>query len=92
MGHGSNFIVSRGSVVKVADPVRGEGCFKSCICSTSGELSPCVNQPCTEIQKSCQFDNELKGLPKQYSIFLPFYFAFFNKLKASLLVMIAKFD
>jgi len=61
MGHGSDFVVSRGAVVKVVDRDQGEGCFKSCICSTSGELSPCVKMPCTKIKGLCEAGGQLRG-------------------------------
>ena len=61
MGHGSDFVVSKGAVIRVADSLRGEDCFKLCICSTSGELSPCVALPCMDVQKHCKIAGQIRG-------------------------------
>ena len=61
MEHGSRFVVSHGSVVRLLDPARGEGCFKSCMCSTSGDLRSCVDLPCTDEPKDCRLAGQLRS-------------------------------
>lgn len=62
MGHGSDFVVEHGALVRIPDPERGDGCFKSCICSTTGSLRPCVTIPCTDEQLNCEIAGQMRGL------------------------------
>uniref|UniRef100_H2YTX3 Kazal-like domain-containing protein n=1 Tax=Ciona savignyi TaxID=51511 RepID=H2YTX3_CIOSA len=61
MGHGSVFSVPLGSVVRVEDLTRGEGCFRSCTCVTSGELRHCEPLPCTDMKRSCKLAGQIKS-------------------------------
>nr|XP_026694412.1 reversion-inducing cysteine-rich protein with Kazal motifs [Ciona intestinalis] len=61
MGHGSEFIVPVGSVVRVEDRSRGEGCFRSCTCVTSGDLVYCEPLPCTDKRQSCKLAGQVKS-------------------------------
>ncbi|XP_078493570.1 reversion-inducing cysteine-rich protein with Kazal motifs isoform X2 [Ciona intestinalis] len=61
MGHGSEFIVPVGSVVRVEDRSRGEGCFRSCTCVTSGDLVYCESLPCTDKRQSCKLAGQVKS-------------------------------
>ncbi|XP_076822936.1 reversion-inducing cysteine-rich protein with Kazal motifs-like isoform X1 [Clavelina lepadiformis] len=68
MGHGSSFVVSHGSLVRVPDKSRGEGCFQSCVCSANGFLRPCTELPCTDLQKPCKLAGQLRSHGSSFKV------------------------
>nr|CAB3265511.1 reversion-inducing cysteine-rich protein with Kazal motifs-like [Phallusia mammillata] len=61
MGQGSTFVVPYGSLVRVLDHTRGDGCFKACTCTKSGSLRRCHALQCTDGKRECNLAGQLRS-------------------------------
>ena len=61
MSRGSSLTVPYGSLVRVQDSERGDGCYKSALCSQTGQLTHFRQLPCLNEDKGCTVANQYKS-------------------------------